>query len=669
MIRRMRVRRIAPWLAAGLTLAGVAFGVVLNDLAGSHGEDSWTGVAWAAAALASSGVGVVLAIRRAGNPIGWLLLANGLVLAVHYVATPYADYAVLEEPDALPGAEWAVLIHERAWPTLFICVAALALVFPDGRLPSPRWRRVAIVAAVSFAALTVVSLLSAGRYSEKFDHVSSPLPELSEAVVALPFMVFGLGALAGLVAGALALRIRMKRASLVERLQLKWLAYAAMLVPAAVVTSVVEGAVGGGDGAATVIATTLALTAIPLAIGVAVLRYRLYEIDRLINRTLVYVTLTTGLAAVFAAVSLSLGVAIGSGSTLPTAAGTLAVALVFGPLRSRAQVLVDRRFDRARYEGLRRIGRFLEDLRAGRAAPETTGQVVAEATADPSLELFFWLPAEELHVDAAGRAVDRLPDTERARTPVRRGALHLATVVHDPVLADRPDLLDSVIEAAGLAIEIARLRVEVRRRLAEVEESRTRIVTAGYEERRRLERDIHDGAQQRLVSIGLALRHVQAQLPEGSREAGELDTSVAEISQTIEELRELARGVRPAGLDDGLAPALRALASRAPLPTQVDATEERFDDGLETAAYFVASEALANAAKHARATRVELTAVRRDGRLVVSVSDDGVGGARPSEGSGLAGMTDRVEALGGRLDVTSPPAGGTTVTAELPCES
>jgi signal transduction histidine kinase len=669
MIRRMRVRRIAPWLAAGLTLAGVAFGVVLNDLAGSHGEDSWTGVAWAAAALASSGVGVVLAIRRAGNPIGWLLLANGLVLAVHYVATPYADYAVLEEPDALPGAEWAVLIHERAWPTLFICVAALALVFPDGRLPSPRWRRVAIVAAVSFAALTVVSLLSAGRYSEKFDHVSSPLPELSEAVVALPFMVFGLGALAGLVAGALALRIRMKRASLVERLQLKWLAYAAMLAPAAVVTSVVEGAVGGGDGAATVIATTLALTAIPLAIGVAVLRYRLYEIDRLINRTLVYVTLTTGLAAVFAAVSLSLGVAIGSGSTLPTAAGTLAVALVFGPLRSRAQVLVDRRFDRARYEGLRRIGRFLEDLRAGRAAPETTGRVVAEATADPSLELFFWLPAEELHVDAAGRAVDRLPDTERARTPVRRGALHLATVVHDPVLADRPDLLDSVIEAAGLAIEIARLRVEVRRRLAEVEESRTRIVTAGYEERRRLERDIHDGAQQRLVSIGLALRHVQAQLPEGSREAGELDTSVAEISQTIEELRELARGVRPAGLDDGLAPALRALASRAPLPTQVDATEERFDDGLETAAYFVASEALANAAKHARATRVELTAVRRDGRLVVSVSDDGVGGARPSEGSGLAGMTDRVEALGGRLDVTSPPAGGTTVTAELPCES
>ena len=665
----MRVRWIAPWLAVGLTVAGVAFGVVLNDLAGSHGEDSWTAVAWAAAALASSGVGLVLATRRAGNPIGWLLLANGLVLTVHYVATPYADYAVLAEPDALPGGEWAVLIHERAWPTLFICVAAIALVFPDGRLPSPRWRRVAILATVSFAALTVVSLLAAERYSEKFDHVSSPLPELSEAVVGLPFVLFGLGALASLVAAALALRVRMKRASLVERLQLRWLGYAAMLVPAAVVTSVVEGAVTGGDGAATVIATTLALTLIPIAIGVAVMRYRLYDIDRLINRTLVYVVLTAGLAAVFAAVSLSLGVAIGSGSTLATAAGTLAVALVFGPLRSRAQVLVDRRFDRARYEGLRRIGRFLEDLRSGRAAPEAIGQVMAEATGDPSLELFFWLPAEQLHVDASGRAVNQLPDTDRARTPVNRGQLHLATVVHDPRLAERPDLLDSVIEAAGLAIEIGRLRVEVRRRLAEVEESRARIVTAGYEERRRLERDIHDGAQQRLVSIGLALRHVQARLPEGSPEAAELDTTVTVVSEAIEELRELARGVRPAGLDDGLAPALRQLASRASLPTRVDATDDRFDDGLETAAYFVASEALANAAKHARATRVDLTAARRDGWLVVSVSDDGVGGARPSEGSGLAGMTDRVAALGGRLDVESPPGAGTTVTAELPCAS
>jgi signal transduction histidine kinase len=332
-------------------------------------------------------------------------------------------------------------------------------------------------------------------------------------------------------------------------------------------------------------------------------------------------------------------------------------------------MLVDRRFDRARYEGLRKVERFLEELRAGRAAPEATGEVMAEAIGDPGLELFFWLPAEEVHVDALGRAMDELPTAGGARTPVRRGGLQLATVVHDRALGERPDLLESVIEAAGLAIEIARLRVEVRRRLAEVEESRTRIVTAGYEERRRLERDLHDGAQQRLVSIGLALRNVQGRLPTPSPEAAELNATVEEVADAIEELRELARGVRPAGLDDGLSPALRELASRSPLHTKVEATDERFEDKLETAAYFVASEALANAAKHAHASHVTLSTAKRNGQLVVCIQDDGVGGAVPSEGSGLAGMTDRVAALGGSLSVDSRPDRGTIVTAELPCES
>ena len=307
------------------------------------------------------------------------------------------------------------------------------------------------------------------------------------------------------------------------------------------------------------------MTAIPVAIGVAVMRYRLYEIDRLINRTLVYVTLTAALAATFAAVSLTLGVAIGSGSTLATAAATLVVVLLFRPLRSRVQVLVDRRFDRARYEGLRKVERFLEELRAGRAAPEATGEVMAEAIGDPGLELFFWLPAEEVHVDASGHAVDESAYRRRGAHPNSAGWIAAGDRRPRQSTGERPDLLESVIDAAGLAIEIARLRVEVSRRLAEVEESRARIVTAGYEERRRLERDLHDGAQQRLVSIGLALRHVQGQLPTPSPEADELNATVKEVSDAIEELRELARGVRPAGLDDGLSPALRDLASRSPL--------------------------------------------------------------------------------------------------------
>jgi len=317
---------------------------------------------------------------------------------------------------------------------------------------------------------------------------------------------------------------------------------------------------------------------------------------------------------------------------------------------------VDRRFARARYEGLRKVEGFLGDLRAGRATPEATGHVMAEALGDPELELFYWLPEEKLYVDASGRAVEQPTAPGRAETPVRRGTLLLGMVVHDRALGDRPDLLDSIIGAAGLAIEIGRLRVEVRRRLAEVEESRARIVTAGFEERRRLERDLHDGAQQRLVSIGLALRHIQKQVP--TPQADQLNAAVDEVSDAIEELRELARGVRPAGLDDGLSPAMRDLASRSPLRTTVDAIDERFDHRLETAAYFVASEALTNAAKHAGASEVLLRAARNNGHLVVSIRDDGVGGAVAREGSGLAGMTDRVVALGGSLTVDSRPGEG-----------
>jgi signal transduction histidine kinase len=253
---------------------------------------------------------------------------------------------------------------------------------------------------------------------------------------------------------------------------------------------------------------------------------------------------------------------------------------------------------------------------------------------------------------------------------VRRVELLLGTVVHDPALHDRSSLLDPVILRAGLAIEIARLRVEVRRQLAEVEQSRTRIVTATYEERRRLERDLHDGAQQRLVSLGLDLRHVQHELGDANgRDAkATLDSVVVGLAEAIEELRELARGVRPAALDDGLAAALSELAARAPIRTEVEATTERFDNEIEAAAYFVASEALTNAVKHASGSQVVLRANRDNGNLVVSVSDDGRGGAVPGRGSGLTGLGDRVAALGGHLDLRSDGS-GTALVAEFPCES
>ncbi len=665
----MRAVRVVPWVLVVL-IAAVMGGAMLLDASASRSTGpGGASFVFPFAVLMSTGVGVLLATRRRDNPIGWLLLVNGFVLALNGLASNYAVYAILEHHGSLPGANWAVLFDQSGWPTLFASFAAIAFVFPDGRLPSPRWRPVAHAATASFSVFLVLSFLRPGSFDKPFRAVSSPLPQLPKAVFLAPITISALGLVAGLVAAALAVRTRLRRSSGIERTQIKLVAYAATLIPAAVVASWIDGLAGGPSPAAvTGIGLVLVVLAVPLAIGIAVLRYRLYEVDRLINRTLVYVLLSALLAGTYAAVSLSLGVALGAGSTLPTAAATLAVALVFGVLRSRVQRLVDRRFSRARYEGLRRVERHLAELRAGRAAPEATGGVLAEALADPSLELFFWLPEGNLHVDSSGHVVDVESDAGRVLTPVRRGSLQLGVVLHDRTLAERPDLLVSVIDAAGLAIEIARLRAEVARRLAEVEESRARIVTAGYEERRRLERDLHDGAQQQLVSIGLALRNVQGRLPAddgGARES--LNLTVDQLTGAIEELRELARGVRPACLDHGLAPALRELASRSPLRTDVEATPERFEERIEAAAYFVASEALTNSAKHAKASRARVSATRRNGTLVLSVSDDGVGGAAGSGRSGLAGITDRVAALGGSVTVLSPPGEGTAIITELPC--
>ena len=632
--------RIAPWVVASVTVVAFAFAVILNERAGSYGSGAWEFLAWSLAGFSSTGVGLLLATRRRSNPIGWLLLANGAVIATLGLSESYADYAILAHPGALPGASWGVLLSQRAWPLLFVAITAIAWVFPDGRLPSPRWRPYAIAGAVSYAILVVLSSLAAERFEEPFVGQPSPLPELPESVVAIPIALTGLAALACLFGGALAMRSRLKRSVGIERLQFRWLAYAALLIPGAVVICLVENAITGNEGSATIAALLVALTAVPIAIGIAVMRYRLYEIDRLINRTLVYAGLSAALAAAFAAVSLGLGLAIGSGSTLPTAVATLIVALLFGPLRVRMQLLVDRRFNRARYEGLRMVEGFLADLVPVGRRRSRSETVLAEALGDPELELLFALP-DGTEVDSNGRVVERATGDGRARTPVRRGDLPLATVLHDAALGQRPDLLESVIGAAGLAIEIARLRVEVRRQLAEVEESRD-----AYRHRRLRRAPAAGAGSPRRRPAAAGLDRARAATPAGAAarrsEAGRSDPGFhrrrGSRGQSTSCVSWPAACVPPA-LDDGLAAALRELASRSQLRIKVEATGERFEERFETAAYFVASEALANAAKHANASRGAVTARRHNGGLVVSVADDGVGGAVPCPGSGLAGIS------------------------------
>ncbi|WP_205697561.1 ATP-binding protein [Conexibacter sp. SYSU D00693] len=651
---------VTALLAATAALVLVAVALRLRT-----GADGSTWLLVCAIAVGFAAAGALIALREPRNAIGWLFLGTGVAAGASALARELAAAWVDDGTGPeLPG-KLAASYEAVSWmPFVLVPSTFLLLLFPDGCALSPRWRWFGWIAGAGIPAAVAGGLLEPGPLQDH-PELDNPLgvEGLAEPLAQLGWVAIALG----ILGSAASLVVRFRRAEGVPRAQLKWLAYAGAVVATTVIVSVaLYDTIGATAANVAIMASVLALAG---ATGVAILRHRLYDIDLVISRTLVYAVLTAALAGAFAAVSILAGVAAGAGSELRTAAATLAVALAFRPLRTWVQDRVDRRFDRRRWVGVRKVERFLDDVRAGRAAPEAVGQVLAEALEDPGLELHFWLADTREFVDAAGHVVPQPAAGGRTSTPVRRGPVQLASVVHDGTLDARPNLVSSVIDAAGFAIEVARLRVEVRRRLAEVEESRARIVAVGDEQRRRIERDLHDGAQQRLVSLGLALRDIQSRLPAQSDAARELDASVGELAAAIDELRELARGVRPAGLDDGLAAALRGLAARASLRTHVEATEERFDDSIETAAYFVCSEALANAIKHARATRVSIGATRTDGRLTVSVSDDGIGGARVAGGLGLLGLSDRVAALGGSVTVDSEPGRGTKITAELPCGS
>ena len=282
----------------------------------------------------------------------------------------------------------------------------------------------------------------------------------------------------------------------------------------------------------------------------------------------------------------------------------------------------------------------------------------------------FRLPETGAYADRLGHLVDGDPDDGRARTAIGRDGRELGVLLHDPALARRPDLLRGVLDAAAVAVELGRLRVELRLQLAEVESSRARIAQAGYAERRRIERDLHDGAQQRLVTLGIVLRRIQRSLPGGAQVLSPaFDAAVAEVAATIADLRTIAAGVRPPRLDEGLGAALEDLARGAAVPVEVEASGDRAPPAVEAAAYFIACEALTNAVKHASPSRVTVRTTRTAGALRLVVADDGIGGASPAAGTGLAGLADRVAAQGGTLALESPAGAGTRIAVELPCVS
>jgi signal transduction histidine kinase len=303
-------------------------------------------------------------------------------------------------------------------------------------------------------------------------------------------------------------------------------------------------------------------------------------------------------------------------------------------------------------------------------APADLRDALARALRDPSLTLAYWLPDFETWSDLDGRATELpAPGGPRAATPIERNGAPVVALIHDASLADEPELLSAVSAAAGIALENARLHAELSARVKELRGSRARVIEAGQKERQRLERNLHDGAQQRLVAVSLELSLLSKRVSDDPETSTRIDHMREELATSLQELRDIAGGLHPAVVSGhGLNVALESLAAHAPVPVRLNVDlDERLPEPLEVAAYYLVSESLANIAKHAHATSASIGVARANGHVVVEIADDGVGGADTERGSGLRGLADRVEALDGRMRVWTPRGHGTRVRAEIPC--
>jgi hypothetical protein len=391
----MRVLRVAAVGVATATTACIALGVlaVVGVLTPPPDDIPDAIIPFVAiAVLAPTAIGLLIALRRPRNVIAWIMLVGALLVA-------------LEPVDWLVGHGWALQTGRATWPVLYAWPIAITYVFPNGQLLSRRWRWVVGAGTACFLGFMALAMLDTEPFDSPYQAVPNPVAgnPVAEWVSSSPFgliwIPLWLGILASLFAGALAVRLRLRRSTGVERLQTMWLAWAAALIPLGLVLCAASWTFFGFVDVVVFPFLLVMQAAIAVSVGIAVTRYRLYTIERLVNRTVVYALVTFVLLGTYAAVSVGLGVAVGGDSTWVTAAATLVAALAFRPLRARVQDLVDRRFSRARYDGVRRVRSFEEEVRDGRRAPEDIGGVLAAALGDATAELLFWLPASETYAD------------------------------------------------------------------------------------------------------------------------------------------------------------------------------------------------------------------------------------------------------------------------------
>ncbi len=661
-----RVRGAAAGLIATSTAALIIVLWVFDRLFTEAGRSDLSpfdmeSIPYIVAVISASTVGLVLALRRPGHPVGWLFLALGGTIAFSGVLDAYAGYGVLARPGSLPGAEMAAVVGGSSFVPWFVLIAWILYLTPTGSSLSERWRLLAVATTCVGALWMLTAIFWPDTIEPPFDEVRSPLALPESALTAIRVIRLGLGVAtaAGLVLGGVSLLVRFRRSRGTERRQLLWLAMAVVPLPLFVALSFYASP---DHPLLLAVATGGFVGLIPVAAGLSVARYHLYDVERILSRALTYLLVSGVLALTFGAVVVAAGQAIGGRlgeSSIPAVLGTLVAVAVAAPAYRGFQEALDRRFNRRRFDALRRVREFVRD-----PGPHTTVEaVLREALADPTLRAAYWVAERDQWVSSDGRPVEPEPHD----IAVTRQGRAVARLRYDAQAVDRELAEAAVAEATG-ELENAGLRAKLVLQLAEVRDSRSRIATAHLTERRRIERNLHDGAQQRLLALALQLRAAQM-----NGETGRLHDAVAagidELQTAVVELRELANGLHPTVLREaGLGAAIEDLVARFPVPVTLHAVDRRFSPEIEATAWFIACEAVTNAVKHASATRIEVDVSADNGRLVVRVADDGVGGADPT-GSGLRGIADRAEAAGGSITVCDGKAGGTTVTGELPCGS
>ncbi len=662
-VRSMTLSRLVAYATTTLAVLLVGAGSWLLTLGGDAAQVGYFASACLLAA-ASVVLGMLIVSKRPTNVIGPLLTFFGLLAIWVALTDVYAD-TVAHQPGRLPVSSLLVTVGQGAWMLNYVPAALLMLLFPDGRLlPGRRWRVVAGGLVVVPGAFIVLAGLDPAPFPPPYadvDHAfGTPPPALARVLEPIAIALLP-GLLALLVASASAMVVRYRRATdPVRRAQVKWFALGAFFLPATLLLCWLSYLLLDGPDLA-MVGIVATLVAVPAATAIGILRHDLYDVDKALSATVTYGLVTAALLAFYTVAMFVVGVVAGRSSPVAAAGATAVCALALSPLRVRLQHQVDRRCYPARRAALAAIEDLRDRMHAGEAAPEQLEEALRQALRDPQVRVGYRMPGTNELVTAAGAGFGATGDA----TVIRLGGQQIGVLVRGTTTRE---LMRELADACALLVEVVRLRLQLRQALLDVEASRARLLRAGYAERLRLERDLHDGAQQRLVSLGMALRLAQRRLPETDM-ADVLDQAVAELGTAVAELRQIAHGLRPSSLDEGLANALTMLVRGVPLSVTLDVCPEPVPEDLATTAYYVASEALANVVKHSRASAVHLRVSRTDGDLTVLVRDDGVGGARVRPGGGLAGLGDRVAAAGGSLTVADQSGNGTLVEAVLPCGS